>query len=172
MNILVAMDSFKGSLSSKEAGEAVMQGVKKGYPESKVDVIPIADGGEGSLEAIQILPGHFEFVFIHQLDRKKRMARYYRTKEAAYIECAEAVGLHLISSEELKPSRLTSFGVGELILDAMAKGANDIYVFLGGTGTTDGGLGLLQALGYACLDESGKVLPLYENPLLQTGIYT
>jgi len=169
MNILVAMDSFKGSLSSKVAGEAVKQGVKRVYPESKVDVIPIADGGEGSLEAIQILPGHFEFVSIHQLDGKKKMARYYRTEQAAYIECAEAVGLHLIANEELKPSRLTSYGVGELIHDAEIKGASDIYVFLGGTGTTDGGLGLLQALGYACLNESGQELPLNENPLLHTA---
>ncbi|WP_273832235.1 glycerate kinase family protein [Guptibacillus sedimenti] len=169
MNILVTMDSFKGSLSSKDAGEAVKQGVKRVFPECMVDVIPIADGGEGSLEAVQILPGHFESVSIHQLDGKKKMARYYRTKQAAYIECAEAVGLHLIATEELEPSRLTSYGVGELILDAEAKGANDIYVFLGGTGTTDGGLGLLQALGNACLNESGQELPLYENPLLHTA---
>ncbi|MBF0705787.1 glycerate kinase [Alkalihalobacillus hwajinpoensis] len=169
MNVLIAMDSFKGSLSSKDAGEAVKFGIKRVFPDSVVDVIPVADGGEGSLEAIQTLPGHFVMVPIHQLDGKKRSARYYRTEQAAYIESAEAVGLHLISSDNLEPSRLTSYGVGELIQDAEEKGAKDIYVFLGGTGTTDGGLGMLQALGYTCFDHSCEELPLHQNPLLDTA---
>ncbi len=168
MNVLIAMDSFKGSLSSKDAGEAVKVGVKRVFPNSFVEIIPVADGGEGSLEAIQTIPGQFETAQIHQLDGKLKKARYYRAGQTAYIESAEAVGLHLISSEELKPSRLTSYGVGELIQDAEDKGASDIYVFLGGTGTTDGGLGLLQALGYTCLDHSGKELPLLQNPLQHT----
>lgn len=165
MNVLIAMDSFKGSLSSKDAGEAVKLGVKRVFPDSIVDVIPIADGGEGSLDAIQTIPGQFEVVSIHQLDGKKRKARYYRTAEAAYIESAEAVGLHLIPSVELEPSRLTSYGVGELIQDAESKGVKDIYVLLGGTGTTDGGLGMLQALGYACFNRSNEEIPLHQNPL-------
>ncbi|WP_270179768.1 glycerate kinase family protein [Alkalihalobacillus sp. CinArs1] len=168
MNVLVAMDSFKGSLSSKEAGEAVKVGVHRVFPDSFVDVIPIADGGEGSLEAISSLPGQFETVVIHQLDGKKREARYYRTNKAAYIESAEAVGLHLIDAEELVPYRLTSYGIGELILDAEKKGSKDIYVFLGGTGTTDGGLGMLQALGVKCFDSSNNELPSTHNPLLHT----
>ncbi|MBN8209981.1 glycerate kinase [Bacillus sp. NTK071] len=166
MNVLIAMDSFKGSLSSKDAGEAVKLGIKRVFPDSIVDVIPVADGGEGSLEAMQTIPGQFEVVSIHQLNGKKRKARYYRTNEAAYIESAEAVGLHLIPSEDLDPSQLTSYGVGELIQDAEEKGVKDIYVFLGGTGTTDGGLGMLQALGYACFNRSNEEIPLHQNPLL------
>ncbi|MGA9287138.1 MAG: glycerate kinase [Anaerobacillus sp.] len=168
MNVLVAMDSFKGSLSSKDAGKAVERGIRKVYPDCNVEVIPIADGGEGSLDAMSTLPGDMETVSVHQLNGEQRVARYYRTEQAAYIESAEAVGLHLIGADQLEPSRLTSYGVGELIQDAESKGAREIYVFLGGTGTTDGGLGMLQALGYQCFDDSEQELSHQENPLLKT----
>ena len=147
MRILVAMDSFKGCLSSQEANRAVAEGVRRVCPDAEVVQIPVSDGGEGFLEAFHAAVGG-ETVEVEVFDPLMRsvMAKYLLQGKRAVIEMAQASGLTLLSKEERNPLVATSYGTGQLVVDAVRKGANQIIVGLGGSATSDAGVGMLQAL--------------------------
>ena len=161
MKVVVAIDSFKGSLSSFELGQAIEVGVKRVYPEAKVIKVPIADGGEGTVASlVEGTKGKFVTVTVNNPLMEKIEARYgiMGDGKTAVIEMAEASGLPLIPVEKRNPMKTTTFGTGELIKDAILKGCREFIVGIGGSATNDAGLGMLQALGYKFLDENKKEL--------------
>ena len=157
MNVAVIMDSFKGSMTSLEAGNAVRKGIKYVYPNANVSVKPLADGGEGTGKILtESLGGKEISVFVSGPLGEKMEAYYgYIEKEkVAIIEMAQAAGLTLL--KEKNPLQADTFGVGEMILDAMQKGCREFWIGIGGSGTNDAGVGMLRALGYLFLDKEGK----------------
>lgn len=159
MNVLVAMDSFKGSASSMECGKVVTAGIKKVFADACIHTVPLADGGEGTVAA-----------FIHQAGGEiveasvigplgeRIQASYGITadEKTAIIEVASASGLPLVPEGQLNPLAATTYGVGELIEHAIGKGCKEFIIGLGGSATTDAGVGMLQALGFKFLDSNGK----------------
>lgn len=157
MNVAVIMDSFKGSMTSLEAGNAVRKGIKYVYPNANVSVKSLADGGEGTGKILtESLGGKEISVFVSGPLGEKIEAYYgYIEKEkVAIIEMAQAAGLTLL--KEKNPLQADTFGVGEMILDAMQKGCREFWIGIGGSGTNDAGVGMLRALGYLFLDKEGK----------------
>ena len=154
------MDSFKGSLSSIEAGNAVCSGILRVYPEAKINVLPLADGGEGTVEALTLgLGGELQSIEVTgPIAGQKVAARYgiLRDKKTAIIEMAAAAGLTLLPPEKRNPIYTTTYGVGEILRDAIHKGCRHFIVGIGGSATNDGGLGMLQALGWQMRDSLGK----------------
>lgn len=162
MKIVVAMDSFKGSLTSLEAGEAVRRGVMAAFPDATVTVRALADGGEGTAEAIVSALGG------EMIEREvtgplgapvTAKYGYLPARETAVIEMAEAAGLPLVPPEARDPLYTTTYGVGELILDALDRGCRRFLVGLGGSATNDGGVGMLSALGISFLNAEGVPIP-------------
>lgn len=145
--VVVAVDSFKGCMSSVEANRAVADGVRSVWPGAEIVEVPVSDGGEGFLEAFQAAIGG-ELVPIPVKDPLMRdiSARYLLKGETAVVEVAEAVGLTLLSPEERNPLLASSYGVGQLVADAVKNGARHIIVGLGGSATSDAGKGMLRAL--------------------------
>ncbi len=157
MKALIATDSFKGSLSSSEAGEALAEGIRAIAPECEVEVIPIADGGEGSAEVLtRALGGSFVEVEVCDPLGRTITARYGVSQGVAFIDFASAAGLTLLSPEERNPLITTSRGVGEMVCDALMRGCRHIVLGLGGSATNDCATGLLQALGCRFLDSGGR----------------
>ena len=160
MKIVIAMDSFKGSLSSLAAGTAVCSGILRVYPDAKIQVLPLADGGEGTVEALTLgLGGELQSIEVTgPIDGQKVTARYgiLRDKKTAIIEMAAAAGLTLLPPEKRNPIYTTTYGVGEILRDAINKGCRHFIVGIGGSATNDGGLGMLQALGWQMRDSLGK----------------
>ncbi|WP_297407229.1 glycerate kinase [uncultured Cetobacterium sp.] len=156
MKVVVAIDSFKGSLSSYDLGEAIEKGIRNIYLEGEVIKVPIADGGEGTVESlVQGTNGEFVVMDVHNPLMKKIKATYGVMGDGtAVIEMAEASGLPLIPKEERDPMKTTTYGTGELIKDAIEKGCRNFIVGIGGSATNDAGVGMLQALGYNFLDEN------------------
>lgn len=168
MKVVIAIDSFKGSLSSMEAGQAAKEGVIKAAPEAEVVVKPMADGGEGTTDAlVEGLDGTFVSVDVTGPMEKKHEACYgiLRDGKTAVMEMAEAAGIVLVDQNALNPRKAVTTGVGEMILDAMEKGCREFLIGIGGSATTEGGIGMLQALGYRFFDESGHLLPPYFESL-------
>lgn len=160
MKVVVAIDSFKGSLTSIEAGNAAKKGILNAC-QADVVVKPLADGGEGTTEAlISGLGGEFVAVEVTGPLGRKTTARYgiMDDGKTAVMEMAEASGIILLKQEELNPWEATTYGVGEMIRDAVEHGCRKFIVGIGGSATTDGGVGLLQALGAEFLDSE-------ENPI-------
>ena len=158
--IVVAFDSFKGSLSSMEAGEAFALGYRDVAPDADIRIFSISDGGEGFSDAITVARGG-EIVECRVSDPLGRtiVARYTIVdNEMAVISLASASGLTLLAPEERNPLLATTYGTGELILDAVTRGCRRIIVGLGGSATTDGGAGMLRALGYRFYDAVGEEL--------------
>ena len=159
MNVVIAMDSFKGSLTSLQAGYAVKEAVRKLDAEAEVYVRPLADGGEGTVAALSALPDAWvveAMVAGPLMETVKAQYCIVENKDLAIIEIAEAAGHHLLQEDQLNPMQATTFGVGQLIADAIEKGCRNFLVGLGGSATNDGGVGMLQALGYSFLDKCGK----------------
>ncbi|MBR7021359.1 MAG: glycerate kinase [Lachnospiraceae bacterium] len=159
MKIVVAMDSFKGCLSSREAGEAAAEGIRQVWPEAEVIVRPLADGGEGTVAALT--EGETEQVTVTgPLGEPVECEYGIIGKEhgglLAVIECSGACGLPLVPQERRNPMYTTTYGLGEVILDAAAKGCRRFLIGLGGSATNDGGAGMLQALGYRLTDAEGN----------------
>ena len=158
MKVVVAIDSLKGSLTSLEAGNAIREGVLRADPEAEVIVRPLADGGEGTVEALTIGMGG-------QLERVLVTGPLGRPVECAYgilpgrglgiVEMSGAAGITLVPEAELNPMNATTYGVGEVIRDAIAKGCRHFLIGIGGSATNDGGIGMLQALGFGLLNENG-----------------
>ena len=161
MKIIVATDSFKGSLSSIEAEKAICEGIVKAIPEAEALLVPIADGGEGTVEALVCgMGGHYEYAFVSDPLGRSVEARYGVVgNSTAVIEMSAAAGLTLLPEEERNPLFTTTYGVGELIADAVEKGYRDFIIGIGGSATNDGGVGMLQALGFGILDKNGKPVP-------------
>lgn len=159
MRVVVAIDSFKGSMSSLEAGEAISKGIKKAHKDAEVEIRPLADGGEGTVEALSIgMGGRLINVDVTGPVGRKVSAVYgiVDSSKTAIIEMSQAAGITLVSGDEKNPLYTTTFGVGELIKDAINKGCRHFVVGIGGSATNDCGIGMLQALGYEFLDKEGK----------------
>ena len=159
MRVVVAIDSFKGSMSSLEAGEAISKGIRNAHKDAEVEIRPLADGGEGTVEALSIgMGGRLVNVDVTGPVGRKVSAVYgiVDLSKTAIIEMSQAAGITLVSSDEKNPLYTTTFGVGELIKDAINKGCRHFVVGIGGSATNDCGIGMLQALGYEFLDKEGK----------------
>ena len=159
MRVVVAIDSFKGSMSSLEAGEAISNGIKKAHKDTEVEIRPLADGGEGTVEALSIgMGGRLINVDVTGPIGRKVNAVYgiVDSSKTAIIEMSQAAGITLVSGNEKNPLYTTTFGVGELIKDAINKGCRHFVVGIGGSATNDCGIGMLQALGYEFLDKEGN----------------
>lgn len=145
---VVAMDSFKGSLTSAEAAQAVAKALKEADAEAETVCITVSDGGEGMLEAFtNAVGGSVEEAYVHDLMMRRVWARYGIAPDGtAIIETAQACGLTLVAEEERNPMRATTYGVGELVAAAVKRGSRKFIVGLGGSGTSDAGIGMLRAL--------------------------
>ncbi len=163
MNVVIAIDSFKGSLTSVEAGKSAADGIKKVHQDAKISVCPLADGGEGTVEALTAgCGGIFTEVTVTGPLGKPVSCRYGILEESqtAIIEMSGAAGITLISSNERNPLATTTYGVGEVIRDAVGRGCRHFIVGIGGSATNDGGIGMLQALGFGFLDKNGRQIRL------------
>lgn len=147
--VLLAFDSFKGCLSASEACQAAAEGIRARFPDAHIVSLPVSDGGEGMLEAISAnLSLTSVTAFVHNPLMQPHAAVYGLSPDGgtAYIESATVIGLNLVSPAERHPLRLTSYGLGELILHAISRGARRLYIGLGGTATCDGGRGMIECL--------------------------
>lgn len=185
VKVVVAIDSWKGSLGSLEAGASIAEGVHRVFPEAEVLVRPLADGGEGTVEALVLgMNGRMETVqvtgplgisveasygIIEELKEgcvereddvgQESCDRTMERTKIAIIEMAAAAGITLVDEKYRNPLDTTTFGVGEMICDAIHKGCRKFIVGIGGSATNDGGIGMLQALGYEFLNVNGKQVP-------------
>lgn len=158
MKVVIAVDSFKGSMSSMEAGFAAKAGIEK-VCSADIIVRPLADGGEGTTEAlVEGLGGQYIYIEVTGPLGEKTKARYgiLGDKKTAVMEMAQAAGITLLKSEDLNPLSATTRGVGEMILDAAGRGCRDFIIGIGGSATSEGGVGMLQALGYEFTDSHGN----------------
>ena len=157
MRVVIAIDSFKGSLSSPEAGRAAAEGILRVFPDAETVIRPVADGGEGTVEALVTgLNGQFcETEAADPLGKRIKAKYGILPDNTAVIEMAAASGLTLLSENERDPMLTTTYGTGELILDAIHHGCRSIMIGIGGSATNDGGIGCLQALGFGMLDRNG-----------------
>lgn len=161
MRVLVASDSYKGSLSSLKVGEAVSDGVRRVFPEALVRIIPIADGGEGTVQTL-IYSGGGEYLYrmvTSPLGDKIEALMGMLPDKTAVIEMAAASGLPLVPLTQRNPLLTTTKGTGDLIKYALEEGAQQILIGIGGSATNDGGAGMAKALGVRFLDIEGQELP-------------
>ena len=163
--ILVAVDSFKGSMTSLEAGNAIKKGIKSILPDTEVRVRPVADGGEGTTDALIYgrdgVSRERCYVTGPLGDRITAEYTIYNAADGrtAVMEMAAAAGLPLVPENRRDPMHTTTYGVGEMINDAVSKGCERFIIGIGGSATNDGGIGMLQALGFYCLDADGHEVP-------------
>ena len=147
MKVIIAIDSFKGCLTSKEANEAAATGIRMAYPDAEIVEVPVSDGGEGYMEAFYAaIGGRLENVTVRDPLMRPVVAKYLLHDDLAVIEIAQASGLTLLTREERNPMVATSYGTGQVVADAVSKGAKHIIVGLGGSATSDAGIGMLRAL--------------------------
>ena len=157
MKFVIAIDSFKGSMTSIEAGNAARDGILKVIPDAEVVVKPVADGGEGTVDAlVDGLNGAKREITVTNPLGRRINAYYGIINDTAVIEMSAASGIALIKRNQLNPLITTTFGVGEMILDAINNGCRNFIIGIGGSATNDGGVGMLSALGFEFLDENGE----------------
>ena len=159
MKVVVAIDSLKGSLSSIEAGLAAKEGILKARPDATVIVKPLADGGEGTVDAlIEGMNGERVDITVTGPMGTSVSCYYGYLKESntAIMEMASAAGITLVPDNEKNPMLASTYGVGEMILNAMERGCRNFIIGIGGSVTNDGGIGMLKALGYEFFDKNGK----------------
>ena len=159
MKVVVAIDSLKGSLTSMEAGYAISEGIRRAEPKADVIVRPLADGGEGTVDALVCgMNGTRQNVLVTGPLGKPVNCEYgiLQDTKTAIIEMSGAAGITLVPAEKRNPLYTTTYGVGEVIKDAIANGCRRFIVGIGGSATNDGGIGMLQALGFDFLDKDGK----------------
>ena len=171
--VVIAMDSLKGSMTSLEAGTVIQEAIHMVQKETEVVVKPLADGGEGTTEAlIEGLHGERIEKIVTGPLKEPVMAVYGWIEESktAIMEMASAAGIVLLKEEERNPWEATTYGVGELIKDAVLRGAKKIILGIGGSATNDGGIGMLQALGYEFLNQEGN--PVGEGAKVLSEIQT
>ena len=172
LKFVIAPDSFKESIDAFKAAEAIKEGFLKIFPEAEYEVIPMADGGEGTSEVIiNALNG--EFINANITGSLGNIIEskfgYINEEDKAVIEVAAACGLTLVPIEKRNPLNTTSFGVGEMIIKALDKGAKHILIGLGGSSTNDGGLGMLIALGAKAYDNKGNTINGYGKELINVN---
>lgn len=157
--IVIAPDSFKGNLTSLEVANCLEKGIKRVLPKVKCIKVPMADGGEGTVQSmVDAAKGKFVSKRVKGPTGKLVTAKYgwLAKQKTAVIEMAEASGLPLVNGREKNPLKTTSYGTGQLIIDAINKGAKKIIIGIGGSATNDGGMGMAQALGVRFIDANGK----------------
>lgn len=161
MKAVIAIDSFKGSMDSIEAGRATEEGIRRVFADAETIVYPLADGGEGTVQALaKGLGGRLEKVTVTGPLGESVICEYGIVEaKTAIIEMAGAAGITLVPLELRNPLNTTTYGVGEVIKDAIRKGCRHFIIGIGGSATNDGGIGMLQALGAEFLDEGGKQVP-------------
>lgn len=163
MKAVIAIDSLKGSLSSMEAGHAAAEGIRRVHgQDAEIIVRPLADGGEGTVEAlVSGMNGIIQNVMVTGPLGTPVNCEYgiIESSHTAVIEMSGAAGITLVPDEKRNPLYTTTYGVGEVIKDAISKGCRRFIVGIGGSATNDGGIGMLQALGYGFLDKEGKQVP-------------
>ena len=159
MRILISPDKFKNSLTAYQVCDAVERGIRKVRKEAEVIKLPLADGGEGTLEILEkeLKAQRIELEVSDPLFRPVK-AHYLLNGDKAYIEMAKASGLPLLKSFEKSAMKTSTYGTGELIADAVEKGAKEIFVMIGGSATNDGGCGMAEALGAKFYSKAGKEL--------------
>ena len=163
MKILIAPDSFKGSLSALEVAKAIEKGIKKVDEHIETVIVPMADGGEGTVQSLIDVSDGQLIETLAQDPLHRNIQSFYGIMgdgKTAVIEMAAASGLPLLKNEERNPLKTSTFGTGELIKDALEKGCTSIILGLGGSATNDGGTGMAQALGVRFLDENGLELAM------------
>lgn len=161
MNIVIAPDSFKGNLTAMQVAQAIEQGVRRILPKADCVSVPMADGGEGTVQSlVDATGGRFVHRSVSGPAGAPVNARYGILKDGmtAVIEMAEASGLPLVKGTDRNPLRTTTFGTGELIVDAMKRGARRVIIGIGGSATNDGGAGMAQALGVVFTDDRGRAI--------------
>ena len=167
MKFVLAPDKFKGSLTGREFCQIVGDVLLKVFPDAEIVKVPLADGGDGTLEVIrEYLNAHpVQLTVSDPLFRPIRASYLFsEAQQTAFVEMSEASGYRLLKTHELDSMHTSTLGTGELILDAIKKGAAQIFLGIGGSATTDGGMGVAHALGYRFMDAEGKVLsPIGKN---------
>ena len=162
LKVLAAVDSFKGSMTSVQAGMAVKKGLEKNYKNCEIEVVPVADGGEGTMDAIAYGKSNMKRHTVNvtgplgQVVKASYISYDEAGEKVALIEMAEAAGLPLVPESARNPMHTTTYGVGEMIKDAMLHGCRSFIIGIGGSATNDAGIGMLQALGCHFLDEHGN----------------
>lgn len=161
MKVAIMMDSFKGNLTSMEAAAFVSEGVLRVFPEAEIHTLPVADGGEGTVDALTIpLGGRKELATVRDpLGREISAPFGVLPNGDAVLEMAAASGIGLLKPEEYAPLLTSSYGTGQLLAAALEKGCQRIFIGIGGSATNDGGAGMARALGVRFLDASGQELP-------------
>lgn len=167
MKSVIAINSFKGCLSSEEAGTAASEAIKSVVPDMETVCLTVSDGGDGMLDAFaKAFDARIESVEVHDPLMRRITARYGITPDGtAVIETAQACGLSLMSREELNPMRATTYGTGELIAAAVKRGCRRFIVGLGGSGTSDAGIGMLKALTDILAPKGGHIDEVLEGVL-------
>jgi len=163
LKVVVAPDSFKGSLTAKEVAESLARGLRRVWPDARIELLPLSDGGDGWVESmVSAAGGSFVDVSVRGPLEDEVEAGYgiidVEGVTTAVIEMATASGLSLISEDRRDPRRTTTYGTGELIRDALDRGARRLLVGIGGSATNDGGAGMASALGARFTDASGDEL--------------
>jgi glycerate kinase len=186
MKVVVAIDSFKGCLSSEAVEAAAARGVADVFPDAEILCVPVADGGEGTVEAlVEGTNGRMATISVHDPLMRPIRASYGLSGDGqtAIIEMSAASGLTLLSEEERNPLRTTTYGTGELILDAVGRGCRRFILGVGGSATNDAGIGMLQALGFrfirippdGCSDRAARRcsrLPMWIFPMSSPSLST
>ena len=159
-SILVAPQEFKGSLTAREAADAIARGIRRALPNAEIELLPMADGGPGSVEAlVEATDGTYLHADTHDPIGRPVRARWGASGDTAFIEMAAASGLTLLSLTERDPRRTTTSGTGDLLRAALDAGYRRLLAGVGGSATNDGGAGMAQALGARLLDATGGELP-------------
>ncbi len=159
MKIIISPDSFKGTLTALEAAKSIEQGIKQAYPEAETVLLPVADGGEGTMEALVLATdGHFvQTTVLDPLGREIEASfGVLGNQSTCVIEMASASGITLLHNNERNPRIASTFGTGQLIKAALDQGFRDFIVCIGGSATNDAGVGMLRALGLRLVDEYGR----------------
>ncbi len=157
--IVVASDSFKGSLSSTDVANSAEKGIKMVLPQCEVVKVNVADGGEGTVDAIvDALGGKIVTVEVSDPLGRKIQAQYGIAGDVAILEMASASGLPLLKVEERNPLLTSTYGTGEIIMDAISRGCRNFLVGIGGSATNDAATGMLQAMGYRFIDKNGNLI--------------
>ncbi|WP_100065802.1 glycerate kinase [Miniphocaeibacter massiliensis] len=166
MKIVISVDSFKGSLESIEAGEIIKEVILEEIPTCKVVVKPLADGGEGTVSALVTgLNGEFIDIEVTGPLTDKVVARYGVVGEKAIIEMASSSGLTLVDKKDRNPLNTTTYGLGEIIKDALDRDYREFIIGIGGSATNDIGIGMLSSLGYKFLDKNKKEVGIFGRDL-------
>ncbi len=159
MKILIAPDKFKGALNAREVAENIAKGLHDALPDATIEIVPMADGGEGTAEVIcNARGGSWVQCKAHDPLGREIDVRYawIGDEKLAVIEMSEASGMRRLPESERDPLRSTTFGIGEMILDAVSRGASEIIIGLGGSATNDGGFGMARALGFRFFSDANE----------------